>query len=79
MTKPVPKRKVLDPNGPYINMGQTKMRNVCRMFCNSICFGYCLCKGLECSLKIPYFILDYPDVTGFLIFETVFRLLDQYV
>ena len=30
-----------------------------------------LCRGLEYLLKVPYIILDYPNVPEFLIFDTL--------
>ena len=67
--------KVLDPNGLYINLSQTKIWNidnfgilsvvVCSVFAAYTSF----CKGLKCLLKVRYIILLYPKLTEFLIFE----------
>ena len=64
--------------GPYVNMSQTKIRNVClpviSEFCLLLLVIVCsasaallsLCRGLKYLLKVRYAILVYTNVDGFL-------------
>ena len=66
------RKKVLDPNGPYISTKNLKKRNVCLSvileFCLSIgnfsaSISYILlCRGFKCLLKILYVIQSIPNV-----------------
>ena len=77
------RKKVLDQNGPYINMFQTNLRNDCLSvileFCllsSSVCVlapAYTsLCRELEYLPKVRYIILFDPNGAEILIFQTVF-------
>ena len=61
------------PNGPYKQ--DWYKNNKCLPVCNfgilSIAYNS-LRRGLKYLLKIPFFILNYLNVAGFLIFKTVF-------
>ena len=45
-----PKRKILDPNGPYISTSQTKIKN----FCLSVILEFCLSLSQSHSLYHAY-------------------------
>ena len=56
-----------------------KIRNACLFVISEFCITVCsastaytrLCRGLKYLLKVPYIITNYPNVVGFLIFETL--------
>ena len=64
------RKKVLNPNGPYIGTNQITMRNVFMSVCSSSTYTW-LCRGLKYLLKVPYIIQDYLNVVEFLISETL--------
>ena len=56
----------------FISLSQIKIRNVCLLSAYSLSTASTsLYRGLKYSLKIPYFIQDYSNVSGFLILETL--------
>ena len=63
------RKKVLDPNGPYVSMSQTKIRN----YSLSVIFEFSLfvvcCLSVVYIARLQYFIQYYPKVARFLIFE----------
>ena len=75
------RKKVLDPNGPYISTFQTILRNFClsvisefwlsSVVCSASPAYTGLCRGLKYLLKVRYIILNDPNVARFLIFETL--------
>ena len=70
-----------DPNGPYIRTSQAKIRNVCLSVISVfllLSFVLVLCL-MTYLLKVPYNILDYPIVAGFLIYQILGQLFEKIV
>ena len=75
-------KKVLDPNWPYISMFQTKIRNVCLLVISVFCLSSSVYSVARLQptpayveawylLKVRYIIRNHPNLTRFLIFETL--------
>ena len=71
------RKKVLDPNGPYISTFHTILRNVCLSVISEFCLSLSstaytsLCRDLKYLLEVRYIIPNDPYVARFLISKSL--------